>query len=95
MGNLENFTTDTKQEKKLFWISDLYTAAFLVLSGLKFTLEEKNNKIFFCFIPSQELYKQLTAFNENANVDVAGFSQEVRRLRAIMFEAKGRNNHGQ
>ena len=79
---------DTKEEKKTFRIADIYTAAFLVLTNLNYSLEKKDEKILFCFASSPELYKQLQAFNEGTRVDVAEFSRAVKRLRAIMLEAK-------
>lgn len=88
---IEN-TTDTKQEKKPFRISDIYLAAFLTLSNLSYTLEKQNGKILFCFMPSPDLYKFLQLFNEGISVDVAELSREVKRLRAIMLEAKKRND---
>ena len=82
--------TDTKQDKKPFRISDIYTAAYLVLSNLSYTLEKQNGKILFCFMPSPDLYRLLQDFNEGIKVDVAEFAREVKRLRAIMLEAKGK-----
>jgi hypothetical protein len=75
----------------LFRIHDIYLAAFLILLEFACTLEknpEKANDIFFCFEPSDNLYKALQAFNEGCPVDVAAFSREIKRLRAIMYEAK-------
>jgi hypothetical protein len=85
MGILD---TDTKQEKKPFRISDVYTAAFLALSNLSYTLEKQNGKILFCFMPSPDLYRLLQAFNEGTQVNVEEFTRAVKRLRAIMLEAK-------
>jgi hypothetical protein len=85
---LKNSAMDTETGKRTFRISDIYTAAYLVLSNLNYTLEKKDNKILFCFASSPDLYKQLQAFNEGVSVDVAEFSREVKRLRAIMLEAK-------
>lgn len=71
-----------------FRIQDLYTAAFCTLSGLAYSLEKKGSKVLFCFEPTPDLYKALQAFNEGISVDVAEFTREVKRLRAIMYEAR-------
>ncbi len=83
-------------QNKSFRLSDLYCAAFLSLSGLKFSLEKKENKVLFCFEPLPDLYKALQAFNEGgAQVDVSAFTQEIKKLRAQMYELKGiRHNNG-
>ncbi|MEW6163094.1 MAG: DUF5659 domain-containing protein [Nitrospirota bacterium] len=74
--------------KQLFRISDIYVAAFHRLSNLSFTLETKERKIFFCFEPSPELYWCLQSFNEDVGVGVESFSREIKRMRALMLEAK-------
>ena len=82
---------DTKQEKP-FRISDIYTAAYLSLSNLSYTLEKQNGKILFCFMPSPDLYKLLNSFNEGIQVNVEEFSRTIRRLRAVMLQAKREND---
>jgi hypothetical protein len=77
-----------ERSDKLFSLSDLYTAAFCSIHGLKFSLTIKGNKVFFLFDTSPKLYRILQAFNEGCPVDVAEFSREIKRLRAIMYERK-------
>jgi hypothetical protein len=80
--------TDTKQEKKPFRIADIYLASFLTLSNLPFSLQKHNEKILFCFQPSPDLYRLVGEFNEGVLMNVEEFSREVKRLRAIMLQAK-------
>lgn len=76
------------RKENTFRIQDLYTAAFCTLSGLTYTLEKKGSKVLFCFEPASDLYNALQAFNEGTSVDVAEFTREIKRLRAIMYEAR-------
>ena len=81
-----------KKEKSYYRLSDIYPTAHLIGRGFECTFQKKNKTIFFCFESSAELYKALGEFNEGCLVNIAEYTKQIKRLRALMYEAKTRED---
>jgi hypothetical protein len=80
-----------KLEKgKVFKMQDIYCAVYCSdIKKLPLTLEKQtHDKILFCFESSPELYEALEEFNEGTLVDLSAYIRGVKKLRALMYEAK-------
>lgn len=83
--------------KKIFKMQDIYLANFCHgIKELPLTLEKKapeSDKILFCFEISPELYEALQEFNDGETlVNLSTYIQGLKRLRAVMYEARGLEN---
>jgi len=86
--------------KRIFRMQDIYMANYChVIKELPVTLEKENqarkNEILFCFESSPELYIALQEFNSGETlVNLSTYIRGLKRLRALMYEAKGHVENG-
>ena len=73
---------------KVFSTLDIYLASFLSLHNLEPILEDRNGKIIFIFIASDDLYQLINQFNSNEFVPVNDFITRVKTLRGKMLTAR-------
>ena len=77
--------TMTPQHKP-FISSDIWEAAFFAYRGLTPNLEIRNNRVFFIFNPSHELYQRLSDYNSHSiTVDLAKYVDTHKRLKTAMM----------
>jgi hypothetical protein len=78
-----------------FWTSPcLYTAAFLVVKGIRPKLFRENGKVLFGFPANDRLFQLLSAYSNGEEVAVMGFVQTCKHLKAQMYTLKGNGNGG-
>lgn len=81
------------QRKKVFTTLDAYLSGYLVLKECTPSLiqEDNSNKIVFVFPATEELYTEITNYNNGAKVEAVRFALAIKGLKSKIFSLR-RNN---
>jgi ABC-type branched-subunit amino acid transport system substrate-binding protein len=82
-----------EQLERVFTTLDAYTAGYLFLNNFTPELIQQGSKVVFVFSASDDLYSQLSNYNNGATVEAVRFAGAIKNLKSQIFSLRRNNGH--